>query len=61
MQACTRNNCNLIHLTHTHDVTGGMFTLNKYVTKFKNVEWINAKVCKIAAEARPGQFDGKDL
>ena len=31
MQACNRNNCNLIHLTHSREITGGMYTLNKYV------------------------------
>ena len=61
MQACTRRDCKLIHLTHTCEVTGGMYTLNKYVKKFKDLEWVNAEVCKMAAKARPGPFDGKDL
>ena len=61
MQACNRNNCNLIHLTHTREITGSMYTLNKYVKNFKDLEWINADVCKIAAKARTGPFDGKDI
>ena len=60
-QICSRVNCTLIQLTHARDITGGMFTLNKYVKKFKDLEWINPDVCKISAEACPGPFDGKEL
>ena len=60
MQAYTRKDCKNIHLTHTSDVTDGMYTLNNYVKNFKDLEWINANVSRFAAAARPSQFDGKD-
>ena len=60
MQACNRSDCNLMHLNNTCDITGGLFTLNKYVKAFNDLEWLNPSVARIAAAAQRGPYDGKD-
>ena len=54
---CCHPSCTLIHLVHAREISEGMFTLNKYVKNFKDLDWINATACKIAAGATPGPLN----